>query len=120
MKILNRGEIYYANLSLTVGSEQGGIRPVLILQNDVGNIHSTTTIVAPITSQKTDNKQPTHVNIVADGLTRPSTVLVEQIRTIDKMRLREYIGKINKNDMGKVDRAIIVGLGIKKMEEVFK
>ena len=91
MKILNRGEIYYANLSLTVGSEQGGIRPVLILQNDKGNVHSNTTIVAPITSQRIDNTQPTHINVVADGLAKPSTVLVEQIRTIDKMRLREYI-----------------------------
>ena len=120
MKEVKRGEIYYADLCLTVGSEQGGIRPVLILQNDIGNRCSSTTIVAPITSRRTDNEQPTHVNIEAAGLTKSSTVLLEQIRTIDKSRLDEYIGRVDKFVMGKVDHAIIVGLGIKCMEEIMR
>lgn len=120
MKVIKRGEIYYADLSPVVGSEQGGIRPVLILQNDMGNKHSPTTIVAAITSRKTKAVLPTHVSITADCLKTQSTVLLEQIRTIDKTRLDEYIGKIDKDTMSAVDKAIIVSFGIKYMEVLLK
>lgn len=120
MKQMKRGEIYYADLSPVVGNEQDGIRPVLILQNDIGNKHSPTTIVAAITGRKTRTDFPTHVNIMADGLKNESIVLLEQIRTIDKSRLDEYIGKIDKATMAKVDHAIIMSLGIKTMEELLK
>lgn len=120
MKEIKRGEIYYADLSPVVGSEQGGIRPVLILQNDTGNKHSPTTIVAAITSRKTKAALPTHVTITADCLKTQSTVLLEQIRTIDKTRLDEYIGKLDKNTMGAVDKAIVVSFGIKYLEVLLK
>jgi len=117
-KNIKRGEIYYADLSPVVGSEQGGIRPVLILQNDTGNKHSPTTNVAVITSIKTKAKAnlPTHVPFTADCLKSESIVLLEQIRTIDKSRLNEYIGKIDKKTMGAVDKALITSFGIKYME----
>ena len=115
MKEIKRGEIYYADLYDTVGSEESGIRPVLILQNDIGN-----TIIAPITSRRQHSAQPTHVNIDTDGLAKKSTVMLEQIRTIDISRLDEYIGRLDKFAMAKVDRAIIVGLGIKCMEEILR
>ncbi len=119
---VKRGEIYYANLSPVAGSEQGGIRPVLILQNDTGNKHSPTTIVAAITSIKTKAKAkanlPTHVPFTANCLKSESIVLLEQIRTIDKSRLNEYIGKIDKKTMGAVDKALITSFGIKYMEEL--
>ena len=120
MKEIKRGEIYYADLYDTVGSEESGIRPVLILQNDIGNRHSNTTIIAPITSRRQHSAQPTHVNIDTDGLAKKSTVMLEQIRTIDISRLDEYIGRLDKFAMAKVDRAIIVGLGIKCMEEILR
>ena len=120
MKEIKRGEIYYADLFDTIGSEESGIRPVLILQNDIGNRHSSTTIIAPITSRRQYSTQPTHVNIDAEGLAKKSTVMLEQIRTIDKSRLDEYIGRLNKFAMADVDRAIIVGLGIKCMEEILR
>lgn len=116
MNEIKRGEIYYADLSPVVGSEQGGIRPVLILQNDTGNKHSPTTIVAAITSRQTKTALPTHVDITAEGLKTKSIVLLEQIRTIDKTRLTEFVGKLDKNTMGKVDHAIITSFGIKYME----
>ncbi len=116
MKQVKRGEIYFADLSPVVGSEQMGIRPVLILQNDRGNKHSPTTIVAAITSRKTKPKLPTHVKINTEGLQRESIVLLEQIRTIDKSRLGDYVGKLDKDMMGKVDHAIIKSFGIKYME----
>lgn len=116
MKQVKRGEIYFADLSPVVGSEQTGIRPVLVLQNDTGNSHSPTTIVAAFTSRKTKPKMPTHVRISTDGLRCESTVLLEQIRTIDKSRLGEYVGRLDKDTMGKVDYAIITSLGIKYME----
>ncbi len=115
-KNIKRGEIYYADLSPVVGSEQGGIRPVLILQNDTGNKHSPTTIVAAITSRKTKANLPTHVPFTADCMKSESIVLLEQIRTIDKSRLDEYIGKIDKKTMGAVDKALITSFGIKYME----
>lgn len=120
MKEIRRGEIYYADLSPVVGSEQGGIRPVLILQNDMGNKHSPTTIVAAITSRKTKADLPTHVSFTAECLKSKSTVLLEQIRTIDKSRLTEYLGKMDKKTMGAVDRAIVVSFGIKYLEVLLK
>lgn len=115
MKEFKRGEIYYANLCPVVGSEQGGIRPVLILQNDKGNKYSPTTIVAAITGRQKGNI-PTHISIEADGLDKKSTVLLEQIRTIDKSRLTKYIGMADKETMHAVDRAIVISFGIEYLE----
>lgn len=109
-----------ADLSPVVGSEQDGFRPVLILQNDTGNKYSPTTIVAPITSTKPDSRMPTHVRVNVEGLVSGSVALLEQIRTIDKRRLDDYVGKLNKDMMGKVDHAIITSLGIKVMEGLLK
>lgn len=120
MNDIKRGQIYYADLSPIVGSEQDGYRPVLILQNDMGNRFSPTTIVAPITSKKPNTHFPTHVRVDIKGLVSGSVVLLEQIRTIDKSRLDEYVGKLDKNLMGKVDHAIITSLGIKVMEGLLK
>lgn len=120
MKQVKRGEIYFADLSPVVGSEQMGTRPVLILQNDTGNKHSPTTIVAAITSRKTKPNLPTHVKISTDGLQSESIVLLEQIRTIDKSRLGDYVGRLDKDMMGRVDHAVIMSLGIKVMEELLK
>ena len=120
MNQIKRGEIYFADLSPVVGSEQDGIRPVLILQNDMGNRYSPTTMVAAITGRKTKTELPTHVRISVAGLKSESIVLLEQIRTIDKSRLGEYVGKLSKNDMGRIDHAIIVSLGIKTMEELLR
>lgn len=120
MKEIKRREIYYADLSPVVGSEQGGNRPVLIIQNDVGNMHSPTTIVAAITSRKTKTNLPTHVDIQAQGLARDSIVLLEQIRTIDKSRLKEYIGELDCSAMQKVDRAIMISFGLQYLEELLK
>lgn len=116
MKEIKRGEIYSADFGAGFGSEQGGIRPVLILQNNTGNKHSPTTIVAAITSRKTKTALPTHVTVTANGLKTESTVLLEQIRTIDKARLGEYIGKLDSKTLAAVDRAIVVSLGIKYLE----
>ena len=109
---IRRTEIYYADLNPVKGSEQGGLRPVLILQNDIGNKHSPTTIVAAITSRHSKAKMPTHVKIFAEGLPQESIVLLEQIRTIDKTRLTEYVCRVNRKTMGKINRAIKVSLGI--------
>ncbi len=119
MKKVKRGEIYYADLSPIIGSEQDGMRPVLVLQNDMGNKHSPTTIVAAITSRKSKAALPTHVTLMAEFMKSESIVLLEQIRTIDKTRLGEYIGRIDKDTMGAVDKAIIVSFGIKYMESFF-
>ena len=117
MKEIKRGEIYAVDFGAGFGSEQGGIRPSLILQNDIGNKHSPTTIVAAITGRKTKAALPTHVKIMAKGLKTESTVLLEQIRTIDKARLGEYIGRLDSKTLAAVDRAIVVSLGIKYLEE---
>lgn len=111
---IKRGDIYYADLSPVVGSEQGGVRPVLIVQNDVGNRYSPTVIAAAITSQQSKAKLPTHIPIYADdcGLSRDSVVLLEQIRTIDKRRLKERMGSIDENSMNKVDNAISISFGL--------
>lgn len=106
---------YYADLSPVVGSEQGGIRPVLILQNDKTNQNSTTTIVAAMTSQIKNNLQ-THVKVSGHGLKKESLVLLEQIRTIDKVRLMQYIGRLGDKDMKKIDRALTESLSIKNSE----
>ncbi|MDL2215913.1 type II toxin-antitoxin system PemK/MazF family toxin [Ruminococcaceae bacterium OttesenSCG-928-N02] len=113
MKI-ERGEVFYADLSPVVGSEQGGVRPVLIVQNDMGNRHSPTVIAAAITSRQDKNPLPTHINIKAGhtGLTRESVVLLEQIRTIDKRRLREKTGKIDGSEQQEVDKALGVSFGL--------
>ena len=111
---VKRGEIYYADLSPVVGSEQGGMRPVLIVQNDVGNRHSPTVIAAAITSRLDKTKLPTHIDIIADkvGLARDSVVLLEQIRTIDKRRLGEKMGHLDDEVMSAVNEAISVSFGL--------
>ena len=118
MKEIRRNEIYYAELDPVIGSEQGGLRPVLILQNDTGNKHSPTTIVAAITSRQSKSKLPTHVPIQAIGLARNSIVLLEQIRTIDKARLREHVGQLDDLTMEKVDRGIVISFGIQYLEKI--
>lgn len=110
---MNRGEIYYADLSPVVGSEQGGYRPVLILQNNKGNRYSTTVIVAPISSRMTKNDLPTHVMIETGFLEKKSVILLEQIRTIDKKRIDEKLGSLSQEIMDKVNRAIKTSLDIK-------
>ena len=112
--IVKRGEIYYADLSPVVGSEQGGVRPVLIIQNDTGNRHSPTVIAAAITSQTGKAKLPTHIELAASccGLPKDSVILLEQIRTLDKRRLRECMGKVDGAVMEKVDTAIAVSFGL--------
>ena len=112
---VKRGDIFYADLSPVVGSEQGGIRPVLILQNDKTNQNSTTTIVAAITSQIKNNLQ-THIKVSGHGLKKESLVPLEQIRTIDKVRLMQYIGRLGNKDMKKIDRALTESLSIKNSE----
>ena len=111
---IRRGDIYYADLSPVVGSEQGGLRPVLIIQNDVGNRYSPTVIAAAITSQLTKAKLPTHIDVYADrfGLAKDSVILLEQIRTIDKRRLREHMGRLDDDHMHLVDNAIAVSFGL--------
>ena len=111
--IIKRGDIFFADLSPVVGSEQGGLRPVLVIQNDVGNKYSPTVIVAAITSQ-VKTKLPTHVEIgmLGNGLTRNSVILMEQLRTIDKTRLKEKIGHIDEPAIQKVQSALSVSLGM--------
>lgn len=111
---IRRGDIYYADLSPVVGSEQGGIRPVLIIQNDVGNRYSPTVIAAAITSKMGKNKLPTHIDLYAEkvGLTKDSVVLLEQVRTLDKQRLKEKMGHLDDEFMGEIDNAIAVSFGL--------
>ncbi|WP_373264862.1 type II toxin-antitoxin system PemK/MazF family toxin [Hungatella hathewayi] len=111
---LYKGDIYYADLSPVIGSEQGGIRPVLIIQNDIGNRYSPTVIIASITSRLDKHRLPTHVSFQAQkyGLPRNSIVLLEQIRTIDRIRLNEYIGHMDSVEMQFVEDALLVSLGI--------
>lgn len=114
---LQRGDIYSANLNPSVGSEQNGFRPVLVLQNNVGNLFSTTVIIAAITGvDKKKRKFPTHYHLDNDcGLTRPSVVMLEQIRTIDKRRLKKYIGHLNADDMSNIDETLLRSLGISRI-----
>lgn len=114
MSIVKRGDIYYADLSPVVGSEQGGMRPVLIVQNDTGNRHSPTVIAAAITSRLDKAKLPTHITLVSQsaGLNRESIILLEQIRTLDKSRLRERMGRLDEETMSAVDAALAVSFGL--------
>ncbi len=109
---VKRGELYYADLSPVVGSEQGGIRPVLVVQNDVGNKYSPTVIAAAVTSKINKAKLPTHIELPpAFGLAKESVILLEQIRTLDKRRLKERIGELPNSTMQDVNRAILISLG---------
>ena len=112
--VVKRGDIFYADLSPVVGSEQGGVRPVLIVQNDTGNRHSPTVIAAAITSQTGKARLPTHISLAAMscGLPKDSVVLMEQIRTLDKRRLREPMGRVDETMMKQVDTAIAVSFGL--------
>ena len=115
---VKRGDIYYADLSPVVGSEQGGMRPVLIVQNNVGNKYSPTVIAAAITSQINKAKMPTHITLGARsfGLTRDSVILTEQIRTLDKRRLREKMGTLDDEHMKAVNHALAVSFGLPETE----
>ena len=112
--VVKRGDIFYADLSPVIGSEQGGTRPVLVVQNDIGNKFSPTVIIAAITSQINKAKMPTHIEISANdfGLAKDSVILLEQIRTVDKRRLKEKIGKLNDELLVKVDEALGISFGI--------
>ena len=112
---VKRGDIFYADLSPVVGSEQGGTRPVLIVQNDTGNRHSPTVIAAAITSQTGKARLPTHINIAGGsvGLSKDSVILLEQIRTIDKQRLKEKVCHLDDGMMKRVDHSLIISLGLK-------
>lgn len=117
---VRRGDIYYADLSPVVGSEQGGLRPVLIIQNDIGNRYSPTVIAAAITSRLSKNKLPTHIDVCRSdtvdsdslGLAKDSVILLEQIRTLDKRRLKEKMGHLDERMMRQVDNAISVSFGL--------
>ncbi len=112
-KEICRGELYYADLTPTTGSEQGGIRPVLVLQNNLGNRHSPTVIVAAITARRQKPPIPTHVSIQTNGgLSQSSVVLLEQLRTIDRERLLGYIGALPQEDMQKIDKALKISMGL--------
>ncbi len=113
---IKRGELYYADLSPVVGSEQGGVRPVLVVQNDVGNKYSPTVIAAAVTSKINKAKLPTHIELPSNsyGLAKDSVILLEQIRTLDKRRLKERIGELSELTMTRVDKAILISLGFEK------
>ena len=117
---VRRGDIYYADLSPVVGSEQGGLRPVLIVQNDVGNRHSPTVIAAAITSRMSKTRLPTHIDVYANkvGLAKDSVILLEQIRTIDKKRLKEKMGHLDDSLMYEVDTAISISFGLNTADAV--
>ena len=112
-KAIRRGDLFYADLNPVVGSEQGGIRPVLVIQNDVGNHFSPTVVAAAITSRKAKNSLPTHILLEnVPGLAPTSLLLLEQLRTIDRQRLRGYIGRISKEKMLEIDAALAISIGI--------
>lgn len=113
---VKRGDIFYADLSPVIGSEQGGVRPVLIVQNDVGNRYSPTVICAAVTSRMNKAKMPTHIEVdsVRYSLAKDSVILLEQVRTIDKRRLREKIGHLDDEMMNRVDNALLISLGLHK------
>ncbi|HAA09934.1 MAG: type II toxin-antitoxin system PemK/MazF family toxin [Syntrophomonadaceae bacterium] len=115
--MIKRGEIYFAQLNPVIGSEQGGIRPVLIVQNDIGNQYSPTTIILAITSQINKAKLPTHVELKAKdyGLERDSVILAEQVRTIDKSRLKQRIAVLKQETMQRVDQALAISLGLHEL-----
>ena len=111
---IKRGDIYYADLSPVIGSEQGGVRPVLIVQNDIGNKYSPTVIAAAITSRQSKTDLSTHIEVNANdcGLAKDSVVLLEQVRTIDKRRLKEKMGALQSSDMNKINNAISISMGL--------
>lgn len=117
--IVKKGDLFFADLSPVVGSEQGGVRPVLVVQNDVGNKYSPTIIVAAVTSQTGKAKLPTHVQLSATegGLSKDSVVLLEQLRTIDKQRLKERIGTLNESQIPDIEKALSVSLGIANLPQ---
>ena len=117
--MIRRGELYYADLSPVVGSEQGGVRPILVVQNDTGNKYSPTIIAAAITSQINKAKLPTHIEIHAHefGLSKDSVILLEQIRTLDKKRLKERIGELSPITMRKVNTALLISLGFNENQQ---
>lgn len=119
--VVKRGDIFYADLSPVVGSEQGGLRPVLIIQNNVGNHFSPTVVVAAITAKIQKPKMPTHVGLVAktDGIERDSVVLLEQIRTIDKQRLKDKVTQLSVEKMAQVDQALTVSVGLDETTKRF-
>ena len=119
MTSVKRGDIYYADLSPVVGSEQGGLRPVLIIQNDIGNRYSPTVIAAAITSKMDKTKLPTHIDVYAEkvGLAKDSVILLEQVRTLDKRRLKEKMGHLDDEVMGMVNSAIAVSFGLAEQPE---
>jgi mRNA interferase MazF len=112
--VIKRGDIFYADLSPVIGSEQGGVRPVLVVQNDIGNRYSPTVIITAITSQINKAKLPTHIEITASeyGLSKDSVILLEQVRTIDKRRLEEKIGHLDEEMMAKVNESLLISLGL--------
>lgn len=112
--VVKKGDIFFADLSPVIGSEQGGVRPVVVIQNDVGNKYSPTVIVAAVTSQINKAKLPTHVEIRAgeNGLNKDSVILLEQLRTVDKRRLKERIGRMDEDAMKKINEALVISLGI--------
>lgn len=114
--VVKRGDVFYADLSPVVGSEQGGVRPVLIIQNDIGNKYSPTVIIAAVTSQINKAKLPTHIEISGDeyGLNKDSVILAEQVRTIDKKRLKEKIGHLDENLMEKVNEGLQISFGLEE------
>ncbi len=116
---MKRGDIYYADLNPVLGCEQGGLRPVLVIQNNIGNRCSPTTIVAALSSKIEQTEMPTHVCIKIDGLSRTSTVMLEQIRTIDKMRLKTYINSVGTDILKQVDKALAISVGVEQSAEGF-
>lgn len=116
---MKRGDIYYADLNPVLGCEQGGLRPVLVIQNNIGNRCSPTTIVAALSSKIEQTEMPTHVCIKIDGLRRTSTVMLEQIRTIDKMRLKTYINSVGTDILKQVDKTLAISVGLEKSAEGF-
>lgn len=116
--MIKRGELYYADLSPVIGSEQGGVRPILIVQNDIGNKYSPTVIAAAVTSKINKAKLPTHIELSGEdfGLIKDSVVLLEQIRTLDKRRIKERIGELSPPFMHKVDTALMISLGFNVKE----
>ncbi|MCI8332683.1 MAG: type II toxin-antitoxin system PemK/MazF family toxin [Clostridiales bacterium] len=120
MEEIKRGQIYYAELSPIIGSEQGGNRPVVILQNDKGNFYSNTTIIAAITSELDKTHLPTHIIFTADCMEKTSMVLLEQIRTLDKSRLSSYVGVMDDRTMKRIDHAIAISLGLDYLEGLKK
>ena len=116
-KYIRRGELYYAYLEPVIGSEQGGERPVVILQNNRGNRYSPTVIVAPLTTKLVKRTLPVHVKVKAAGLRSTSLVLLEQIRTIDKQRLRQYIGEVTDEEMREIEQAVLISIGMSDDKE---